>query len=122
MKDYDYVHIEQLEVSAIIGVYEWERHTVQKIYYDLTMAWDISKAAETDEISHALDYKAVTKRLISYAQSSRFYLIESLAEKSANMILSEFSVPWLRLKLSKPLAVKGSKNVAITIERGSRAT
>jgi len=120
MNQCDYVMIEGLEVRTVIGIYDWEREIRQTVRLDLKMAWDISKAAETDDIADTLDYKAVSKRLIAYVEASSFGLIESLAEECARIVLDEFKVPWLRLKMSKPGAVRGSENVAVMIERGKR--
>jgi dihydroneopterin aldolase len=115
----DRVLIEGLEIRTVIGIYDWEREIRQTVRLDLEMAWDISAAARSDDINDALDYKAVSKRLISFVESSSFGLIEALAEHCANIVIEEFAVPWLRLKMSKPGAVRGSENVAVLIERGS---
>jgi len=114
----DRVLIEGLEVRTVIGIYDWEREIRQSVRLDLEMAWDITKAAQTDSIEDTLDYKAVSKRLIAFVESSSFGLIETLAEHCANIVLDEFGVIWLRLKMSKPGAVRGSENVAVLIERG----
>jgi len=116
----DLVLIEGLEVRTVIGIYDWEREIRQTVRLDLEMAWDISKAGQTDNIEDTLDYKSVSKRLIDFVESSEFGLIEALAEHCAKIILDEFHVPWLRLKMSKPGAVRGSENVAVLIERGSK--
>jgi len=118
MNGTDRVLIEGLEVRTVIGIYDWEREIRQTVRLDLEMAWDITRAAQTDSIEDTLDYKAVSKRLIAFVESSSFGLIETLAEHCANIVLTEFSVPWLRLKMSKPGAVRGSENVAVLIERG----
>jgi len=115
----DMVLIEGLEVRTVIGIFDWEREIRQSVRLDLEMRWDIEKAARSDDIADTLDYKAVSKRLIAFVESSSFGLIESLAEACAGIVLEEFHVPWLRLKLSKPGAVRGSENVAVVIERGS---
>ncbi len=117
MDGMDRVLIEGLEVRTVIGIYDWEREIRQIVRLDLEMAWDISRAAQTDSIDDTLDYKAVSKRLIAFVEVSSFGLIETLAERCAAIVLTEFSVPWLRLKLSKPGAVRGSENVAVLIER-----
>ncbi len=117
----DLILIEGLEVRTVIGIYDWEREIRQTVRLDIEMAWDISKAGETDNIEDTLDYKAVSKRLIGFIEASEFGLIESLAEHCARIILDEFKVPWLRLKMSKPGAVRGSENVAVMIERGNQA-
>jgi len=116
----DLVLIEGLEVRTVIGIYDWEREIRQTVRLDLEMAWDISRAGKSDDIADTLDYKAVSKRLIAFVEASSFGLIESLAEECARILLDEFNVPWLRLKLSKPGAVRGSENVAVLIERGVR--
>ncbi|OIO70353.1 MAG: dihydroneopterin aldolase [Zetaproteobacteria bacterium CG_4_9_14_3_um_filter_49_83] len=118
MASRDRVLIEGLEVRTVIGIYDWEREIRQTVRLDLEMAWDTSKAAVSDNIDDTLDYKAVSKRLISFVEQSEFGLIEALAEHCANIVMHEFSVPWVRLKLSKPGAVRGSENVAVLIERG----
>jgi len=115
----DRVLIEGLEVRTVIGIYDWEREIRQTVRLDLEMSWDISKAAKSDDIADTLDYKAVSKRLIAFVEGSSFGLIESLAEHCADILLQEFNVPWLMLKMSKPGAVRGSENVAVLIERGS---
>jgi len=120
MRTTDYVVIEGLEVRTVIGIYDWEREIRQTVRLDLKMAWDISRAAASDDIADALDYKSVSKRLIAYVEASSFGLIEALAEECAKIVMSEFGVSWLRLKMSKPGAVRGSENVAVVIERGER--
>jgi dihydroneopterin aldolase len=84
------------------------------------MAADIRRAAQTDDIQYALNYKSIAKRIISFIQASEFLLVERMAEEVANIVLVEFSVPWLRLRVSKPGALRGSQDVGIIIERGEK--
>jgi len=114
----DRVLIEGLEVRTVIGIYDWEREIRQTVRLDMEMAWDISRAGASDDIADTLDYKAVSKRLIAFVEGSSFGLIEALAEACAKIVLEEFTVSWMRLKMSKPGAVRGSENVAVLIERG----
>ena len=116
----DIVYIRELEIEAIIGIYDWERETKQTVSIDLEMGCDNTKAAASEDIAEALDYKSVAKRLISFVEGSEFLLVETLAERIAAIVLKEFSVPWLRLRLGKPGAVTGSKDVGVIIERGSK--
>jgi 7,8-dihydroneopterin aldolase/epimerase/oxygenase len=118
MQRMDRILIEGLEVRTVIGIYDWEREIRQTVRLDMEMAWDVSRAGKSDDIADTLDYKAVSKRLIAFIESSSFGLIEALAEACARIVCEEFLVPWLRLKLSKPGAVRGSENVAVIIERG----
>jgi dihydroneopterin aldolase len=114
----DLVFIEDLRIQTVIGVFDWEREITQTISLDLQMAFDISRAAASDDIVDTLDYKAVSKRLIQFVEGSEFQLVEALAEHCANIVLNEFPVTWLHLKLSKPGAVRGSSAVGVIIERG----
>lgn len=116
----DIVYIRDLRIDTIIGIYDWEREVRQTVSIDLEMASDIRKAAETDDIQYALNYKAVSKRLISYVESRNALLVETLAEEIAQIIRAEFNVPWLRLRLSKPGAVRGARDVGLLIERGEK--
>ncbi len=115
----DRVFIEDLRVATVIGIFDWEREIKQAVSLDLEMAFDIRKAAASDAIADTLDYKAVAKRLIQFIESSEFQLVESLAERCAAIVLQEFPVQWLRLRLGKPGAVRGSSAVGVIIERSS---
>lgn len=116
----DIVYIRDLKIDTIIGIYDWERQVRQTVSLDLEMAFDISKAAQTDDIAYTLNYKAVSKRLIEFIEASEFFLIERMAQCCAEIVLEEFAVPWLRLRLSKPGAVRGAKDVGVIIERGTK--
>ncbi len=117
----DTVFINDLRINTIIGIYDWERQVRQTVSFDIEMAHNNRTAATTDNIEHALNYKAVAKRTIALVEASECLLVESLAEKVAEMIRTEFQVPWLRLTLKKPGALRGAKDVGVTIERGSLA-
>ena len=116
----DIIYLNDLRIDTIIGVYEWERKTKQTIILDIEMATDIKKSATSDNLDDTLDYKSVAERLFSYVGDSDFELVEALAEGTAEIILSEFNVPWLRLRLNKLGAVKGVRDVGVIIERGEK--
>lgn len=113
----DRVFIENLTVETVIGIFDWEREIRQAVSLDLEMEFDIRKAAASDSIEDTLDYKAVSKRLIRFIEKSEFQLVESLAENCASIVLQEFPVRSLKLKLSKPGAVRGSSAVGVIIQR-----
>jgi dihydroneopterin aldolase len=117
----DLVFIEGLEIETVIGIYDWERKLRQPLVFDVEMAFDNRVPAASDDIVDTLDYKAVSKRLIAFVSASSFGLVETLAERSAEMILAEFPVAKLRLKLSKPGAVRGARAVGVIIEREKQA-
>ena len=116
----DKVFIEGLEIEALIGIYDWERRIRQTLRLDLEMGFDNRVPAASDDIAHTLDYKAVSKRLVEFVGASDFGLVETLAERCAAIVLEEFGVSWLRLKLSKPGAVRGAQAVGVVIERTAK--
>lgn len=116
----DIIYLNDLRIETVIGIFDWERKIKQTISLDLEMATDIRKAAASDHIDDTLDYKAVSKRLIGFVEESEFQLVETLAERCAEIILSEFNVPWVRLRLNKPGAIRGARDVGILIERGNK--
>ncbi len=118
----DRVFIENLNIETIIGIFDWEREIRQTVSLDLEMEFDIRKAAESDAIEDTLDYKSVSKRIIHFVEDSEFQLVEALAESCATIVLKEFPVNWLRLKLGKPGAIRGSSAVGVIIERNSRGS
>lgn len=116
----DTVFIQELRIETVIGVFEWERKIRQTVVFDIEMAADNRAAARGDNIADAVDYKAVGKRVISFVEASEFQLVETLAERVAEIILAEFGVPWLRLRLNKEGALSGAHGVGVIIERGQR--
>lgn len=115
----DHVFIEGLEIEALIGIYDWERRIRQPLVFDIEMAFDNRVPAATDAIEDTLNYKAVSVRIVEYVSQSSFGLVETLAERVAQIILTEFGVKRVRLKLSKPGAVRGARAVGVTIERSA---
>jgi dihydroneopterin aldolase len=117
----DLIFIRELKIPCVIGIYEWERRIRQTVVLDLELAADIRRAAASDTIEDTLNYKAVAKRLSAFVGESRFGLVETLAERCAELVMAEFGVAWLRLTLSKPGAVRGARAVGIVIERGTQS-
>jgi len=116
----DIVYIRDLRIETVIGIYDWEREIKQVVSLDIDMASDIRAAAASEDIAQTLDYKAISKRLLQFVGDAQFLLIEAMAEHIAVLILSEFAVPWLRLKVSKPGAVREASDVGVIIERGNK--
>ena len=116
----DIIYLNDLRIETIIGIYDWERRTKQTVILDIEMGADIEKAAATDDINDTLNYKAVAKRIMAFVGDSQYELVETLAEKTADIILNEFNVPWCRLRLNKQGAVRGVRDVGVIIERGQR--
>ena len=116
----DKIFLNELKVDAIIGIWEWERKIRQTIVIDLEMSADIAKAAATDSIDDTLNYKQVAKRIQSFVGESQFQLVETLAERIAGIVRDEFGVAWVKVRVNKPGAIRGSRDVGILIERGER--
>jgi 7,8-dihydroneopterin aldolase/epimerase/oxygenase len=116
----DIIFIRDLRIDTILGVYDWERQVKQTLVFDIDMATDIQRAAATDDLQFAVNYHAVSLRVAAYVEAHHPALIETLAENVAALIRTEFSVPWVRLQLTKPNAVLGAKAVGVIIERGTQ--
>ena len=113
----DIVFLRGLRVDAVIGVYGWERQIRQTLSLDLELATDVAAAAASDDIGDAVDYYAVSKRVTAFVEASEFRLVETLAERVAELVLTEFSVSWLRLTVAKPGALRDCQSVGVSIER-----
>ena len=116
----DTVFISDLKIETIIGIYDWERKVRQTISLDLKIGTDIRKAAASDSVDDTLNYKLVAKRLQKFVADSSFQLVETLAENIAGIVLDEFEVSWVRVRVNKPGAIRGARDVGVVIERGTR--
>jgi 7,8-dihydroneopterin aldolase/epimerase/oxygenase len=113
----DTIFVHGLKTETIIGIFDWERQVKQTIVIDFEISADIRKAAHTDSIDDTLNYKGVAKRVLAFVEGSRFHLIETLAEHVAMLVLEEFGVAWVRMSLSKPGAIRSSRDVGVKLER-----
>lgn len=116
----DLIYIRNLRVDCVIGVFEWERRIRQTVAVDVDLAADVARAARTDRLEDTLDYKAIAKRLIEYIEQSQFQLVETLAERIAELVLREFAVRWLRVRINKRGALRQAGDVGVVIERGTK--
>jgi dihydroneopterin aldolase len=116
----DKIFLDELKVDTIIGIWEWERRIRQTVVIDIEMSADIARAAATDDVADTLNYKSVAKRIQSFVAESSFQLVETLAERVAAIIREEFDVAWVKVRVNKPGAIRGSKAVGVSIERGAR--
>ena len=116
----DIVFIRDLRIDTVIGIYDWERKIRQTVIFDIEMSCDVSRAAVSDQIEDAIDYKSVSKRITRFVSESEFQLVETLAERCGEIIRNEFGVTWVRLSLNKAGAVSNASGVGVIIERGER--
>lgn len=113
----DKIFLTQLSIECIVGIWEWERRVKQTVVIDVEMAADIRKAAASDSIEDTIDYKRVAKRLIAFVGESQYQLVETLTEQIARVIVTEFGVTWVKVRLNKRGAIRGARDVGIEIER-----
>lgn len=113
----DRIFLHGLEVECIIGFIEWERRMKQTVVLDVEMPVDCARAAKSDDVADTLDYKRVAKRLIAFVEASEFKLVETLAHRTALLILEEFGIEWVRLSINKPGAIRHSKDVGVAVMR-----
>jgi len=116
----DIIFLKDLEVETTIGIYDWERKIKQVVLIDLEMGTDIRKAAITDSIEDTIDYKTISKNVIAFVEDSQFLLVETLAEKIADIVLAASGTTWLRLTVNKKGAIRGALDVGVVIERGAK--
>ena len=115
----DKIFLSDMKVETVIGIWEWERKIRQTVAIDLEMSADIRKAAASDSVEDTLNYKSVAKRVQAFVGESSYQLVETLAENIAAIILDEFDVSWVKVRVNKPGAIRGSKGVGVLIERGT---
>jgi len=113
----DWIYLHGMRAEAVIGIFAWERRVKQTVILDIDLNVDVGAGAQNDDIRDTLDYKAVAKRVLSFVTESQFRLVETLAEGVAELILNEFDVPRLRLRVNKRWALRGVKDVGVAIER-----
>ena len=113
----DKIFIHALKTETIVGIFDWERQVKQTVIMDIEFSADIAKAALSDSIDDTLNYKGVAKRVLAFVDESNFHLVETLAERIAMLILEEFGVGWVSITLSKPGAIRGSRDVGVMLER-----
>ena len=113
----DKIFIHALKTETIVGIFDWERQVKQTVVLDIEFSADIRKAALSDSIDDTLNYKGVAKRILSFIEESSFHLVETLAEHVAMLILEEFGVSWVSIALSKPGAIRSSRDVGVMLER-----
>ena len=113
----DLIYIKDLRLQTIIGIFGWEREVRQEVSIDLEMTFDCKRAAKTDAIEDTIDYKKITKGIIKFVEESKFQLQETLAEGIADLVKNEYKVDSLKLRVSKPGALRHAEDVGVIIHR-----
>lgn len=113
----DKIVIKDLLIRGILGINPDERENQQDLLLNITLWADIRAAAESDLIEDAVNYRSLTKRVIQHVKGSADYLVEKLVTDLAELILEEFPVERVVLRLEKPGALRFAKSVGIEIDR-----
>lgn len=113
----DKVFIKGLTIQTTIGFYAWEKDIKQTLVIDVEMGCDIAAAAENDELAKTLDYAEISTAIATFANQNPVDLLETLAERLAQYLLTTYPIPWLKLTIGKPGAVLDAENVGVEIER-----
>lgn len=114
----DIIFIRELKVVTLIGVYEREKRVPQTLQLDIDIALPNSRACHSDDINDALDYAQVAQHIQTVLSEGHFSLLEALAEHIAQIILTDFNAPWVKVSVAKLQAIRSCKMVGISIERG----
>jgi 7,8-dihydroneopterin aldolase/epimerase/oxygenase len=113
----DIIFLQEVKVQTVLGVPEWERMQPQTVILDIELAMPHSRSCHTDAIGDTIDYGLIVARIRQLLTEQSFRLVEALAETVAQMILSEFSSPWVKVRVAKPGILPGVKQLGVMIER-----
>lgn len=113
----DRIVIRDLLLRCVIGIQEWERHTLQDVLINLTLFTNTSKAGHSDCIDDTVDYKKLTKKIIAFTQQSTFFLVEALAEQLARLCLEDPLILKVQVEIEKPGALRFAKSAGVQIQR-----
>jgi dihydroneopterin aldolase len=116
----DIIYLHDLAIDCVIGAWDWEREIIQTVYVDLDMGWDITNAGESDELEDTLSYKDISKAVSTLVIERKFKLVEAMATEIADLLLTEYKVPWCRVRINKRGAVSSAQDVGVVIERGKK--
>ena len=115
------VCIKNLRLSAILGVYDEERHAEREIIVNVRVEYDPAAAIRTDALEDALDYKQIRNRIAGVVSGTRFRLIETLANGIVEELVKDPRILKLRLEVDKPKALRLAESVSVIV-RWKRTT
>ena len=107
------IKIKNLRLRTIIGVFDWERENRQDIIINAQIDFDGRGAADSDNIEQTLDYKTLTKKIITTVESSQFFLIEKLADTILQVIMDHPLVDRANVEVDKPQAIRFSDSISV---------
>lgn len=113
----DVIFIREFKVATLIGLYAHERHAPQTIQLDLDIGLPNKRRWISDDIGDTVDYGVVVEEIRAVLETSRFFLLETLAEHVADVILDEFETSWVRVRVAKLGILSNVSEVGLFIER-----
>ncbi len=118
----DTIFLSEVRVETKLGVPDWERMTPQTIVLDIEIGMPHSRSCQTDAIEDTIDYGKVVARIRETLKENSFRLVEALGEHVCQLILNEFSAPWVKIKIAKPAILPGLKALGVVLERTAKAS
>ena len=118
----DVVFVKSLKIEAVIGVYAWERAITQPLLIDIALETDVSRAAGSDNVNDALNYKAVCDDVSAWCKAIQAQLLEHLAGQIADKLLAKYATHKVTLSIAKPTAIKQADAVGVQITRYAKAS
>ncbi|MEM7802919.1 MAG: dihydroneopterin aldolase [Chloroflexota bacterium] len=115
----DKVIIKNLLCRGILGINPDERIKKQDILVNIVLTTDVRKAAASDNIEDAVNYKSITKRILQHVEEDQQdLLVEKLVTDIARICLFEFEgVKTAAVRVEKPSALRFADSVGIEITR-----
>ena len=117
----DIIFIKGLKCETTLGVYDWERVSLRPVVLDLDIGCASNESFEHDSAVGLMNYDSISAQLTEALKTLRYKTVERLAEHVAQVVLTEFHAPWVKVTVGKPAAVKNAAMVGVTITRGTRS-
>lgn len=108
------IKIDNLRLRTVVGIYDWEKKTKQDVIINVEMEFDGSRAIETDDIEHTVDYKTITKKIIAMVEGNQFNLIERIAGEAIKIAMENEKVEKASVRVDKPAALRFTDSVSVT--------
>lgn len=107
------ITIKNLHLKTIIGIYPFERTKKQAVIINIKFQYNGIKAAQTDNIENAVDYKTINKNIIALVQKSKFFLLETLANHILKEIIKDKKIRHAAVEVAKPDALTHAESVSV---------
>jgi dihydroneopterin aldolase len=113
----DIIFLREIRLDARIGIYKREKSITQTVELDLELALPDDRVFTSGKVTDTIDYAVVVERIRATLIEQHYGLVENLAEHVAQIILTEFHSPWVRVSIAKIGAQQNARRVGVVIER-----